>query len=236
MVEPADLPADLPVEAPAAGSDQPVPSPTSVTSLWFTPGVDPRIRQMFLPHTLRVLTLVTYLADRCQAYGSSLELGVLAHDLGMAGVSPGILLKPDRLELLEAGLLRAHVHSGAWICRELVGDPEAAEVVLHHHERWDGSGYPAGLAGEEIPVGARVLAVPDVFDTLTFEQRPYQERLFSLEEALEEVEAAAGSLFEPRVVEAFLRMVEEEPGLTDPERLEDQARGELEARGVPLSG
>lgn len=232
MADPADPSAD----APAAGSGEPVASPTSVTSLWFSPGVDPRIRRMFLPHTLRVLTLVIPLADRCQAYGSSLELAVLAHDLGMTGVSPGILLKPDRLDPLEAGLLRAHVHTGAWICRELVGDREAADVVLHHHERWDGSGYPSGLDGEKIPIGARVLAVPDIFDTLTFEQRPYQQRLFSLEEALDEVEAGAGSLFEPRVVEAFLRMLEEEPDLTDPERLEDQARGELEARGVPLSG
>lgn len=232
MVDPADPHAD----SPFAGSGGRVPSPTTVTSLWFTPSVDPRVREMFLPHTLRVLTLATHLADRCQAYTPSLELAVLAHDLGMTGIYSGILLKPDRLEPLEAGLVRAHVHTGAWICRELVGDQDAADMVLHHHERWDGTGYPFGLVGEEIPVGARVLTVPDVFDTLTFEQRPYQERLFSLEAAREELERAAGTQFEPRVSEEFLRMLEEEPDLSDPERLEDQARGELEARGVPLSG
>ena len=232
MVDPADVPA----ETPAAGSGAPDPSPASVTSLWFTPSVDPRVREMFLPHTLRVLTLATHLADRCRAYSPSLELAVLAHDLGMTGIYSGILLKPDRLEPLEAGLVRAHVHTGAWICREMVGDPRAADIVLHHHERWDGTGYPFGLVGEEIPLGARVLTVPDVFDTLTFEQRPYQEHVFGVEEALEEVVDAAGSQFDPDAVDEFVGMLEEEPELTDPDRLEEQARGELKARGVPVSG
>ena len=112
----------------------------------------------------------------------------------------------------------------------------SATTVLHHHERWDGTGYPFGLVGEDIPLGARVLSVCDVFDTITFEQRPYHDHVLGRKEALEEILQSAGSQFDPEVVDEFVLMLEEEPDLSDPEYLEEQARGELEARGVPVTG
>ena len=191
----------------------------AVRSLWYSPSVDHRIREMFWPHSLRVTVLVRRLAERCGVAVSTMELAALAHDLGMTGIYSGILLKPDVLDALERGFIRAHVHSGAWICRDLLDEPAAAEIVLHHHERWDGAGYPHGLPADETPLGARLLAVPDVFDTLAFEQRPYQDRIFTVDAALGELQGCAGSQFDPEMVDEFVLLMTEEPDLHEPEGL-----------------
>ncbi len=125
------------------------------------------------------------------------------HDIGKIGIPDAILQKPGTLDTAELALMRQHPLIGA----RLLGDSEvplfqmAAAIALHHHEKWDGSGYPAGLRGEKIPVVARVVALADVFDALTMD-RCYRTAL-SDKHALELICAASGSHFEPRVVRIF---------------------------------
>jgi putative nucleotidyltransferase with HDIG domain len=125
------------------------------------------------------------------------------HDLGKIAIPDSILLKPGRLSGEEYEVVKTHALLGA---RVLAGaDSELLEVaeriVRHHHERWDGDGYPDGLAGEAIPVVARLAAVADVFDVLVHE-RPYKDS-WSVEAAAEEIRKGSGTQFDPAVVEAF---------------------------------
>ena len=125
------------------------------------------------------------------------------HDLGKIAIPDSILLKPGKLSDGEYEVVKTHALLGA---RVLAGAEselhEVAErIVRHHHERWDGGGYPDGLTGEEIPVVARIAAVADVFDVLVHE-RPYKDS-WSVEAAAEEIRKGAGTQFDPGVVEAF---------------------------------
>lgn len=214
---------------PPASEEAPASALAAVRSLWYSPSVDHRVRDMFWPHSVRVMVLARELAERCGVAVPPVELAALAHDLGMTGIYSGILLKPDVLDALEHGFIRAHVHSGAWICRDLLDRPAAGEIVLRHHERWDGAGYPDGLPAEEIPIGARLLAVPDVFDTLAFEQRPYHDRIYTVEEALGEVQSCADGQFDPEMVDEFALLLAEEPELRNPDRLEAAGEERMEA-------
>jgi putative two-component system response regulator len=131
------------------------------------------------------------------------------HDVGKIGVSDTILLKPGRLTPEEFEVMKKHAAIGAEI---LSGSRSAclqmAEVIAYsHHERWDGTGYH-GIAGEDIPLHGRIVAVADVFDALTSE-RPYK-HAWSLADALREIEAQSGRQFDPAVVEAFLAVMQEE--------------------------
>lgn len=134
----------------------------------------------------------------------ALELGALLHDIGKIGVSDAILLKPDRLTDEEWRQMREHPELGARILSATPFLGEAIEVVRFHHERFDGTGYPSGKKGAEIPLAARVFSVADVLDALT-STRPYRDPL-SLSEARHEIEKGAGSHFDPRVIEAFARV------------------------------
>ena len=125
------------------------------------------------------------------------------HDLGKIAIPDSILLKPGKLSDEEYEVVKTHALLGA---RVLTGaDSELLEVaeriVRHHHERWDGGGYPDGLAGDEIPAVARITAVADVFDVLVHE-RPYKDS-WTVEAAAEEIRKGAGTQFDPAVVEAF---------------------------------
>ena len=127
------------------------------------------------------------------------------HDVGKIGVRDAILHKPGKLDADEMALMRTHTTIGA---RILSGGHSpllrlAEEIALAHHERWDGAGYPLGLAGEAIPEAARIVAVADVLDALTH-ARPYK-RAWSLEEALAEIGRGSGRHFDPRVVEACFK-------------------------------
>lgn len=215
--------------ASSAAGEAPASALAAVRSLWYSPSVDHRIRDMFWPHSVRVMVLARRLAERCGVAVPPVELAALAHDLGMTGIYSGILLKPDVLDALERGFIRAHVHSGAWICRDLLDRPAAGEIVLLHHERWDGAGYPDGLPAEEIPIGARLLAVPDVFDTLAFEQRPYQDQIYTVEGALGEVQGCAGGQFDPEMVDEFALLLAEDAELRSPDRLEAAGEARIAA-------
>ena len=128
------------------------------------------------------------------------------HDIGKIGIPDAILLKPARLTGREFDVVKTHTRIGAEI---LSGSRSpllrlAQRIALSHHERWDGGGYPHGLAGEEIPLAARIVAVADVFDALTHE-RPYKEA-WPLEQAVGEILGQAGRQFDPGLVEAFSRL------------------------------
>lgn len=144
--------------------------------------------------------------------------GALMHDVGKIGVPDAILLKPDRLTEEEWEFMRRHPAMGYRILAQVPYLRPAAKIVLAHHERWDGGGYPRGLKGEEIPLGARIFAICDTYDAI-ISDRPYR-RGRSPEAALAEILRCAGTQFDPKVVEAFEavfpRWREETPGAIRP--------------------
>jgi response regulator RpfG family c-di-GMP phosphodiesterase len=132
----------------------------------------------------------------------SLEYGFMLHDIGKIGVPDQILLKPTELTEPEWRVMRAHTVLGAQMISGVAFLQEAgAQVVRSHHERWDGAGYPDGLAGEEIPLGARIFAVADAIDAIT-NHRPYRAAR-SWADCRREITAESGKQFDPTVVEAF---------------------------------
>ncbi len=133
-----------------------------------------------------------------------LAKGVLLHDIGKIGIPDAILLKPGPLTAEEWRTMRTHPDLGRRILERIPFLRDAIPIVYHHHERWDGTGYPLGLKGEEIPLGARVFAVADAFDALTY-ARAYS-RAISFEETRERIRDAAGTHFDPGVVQTFLAM------------------------------
>jgi putative nucleotidyltransferase with HDIG domain len=129
--------------------------------------------------------------------------GCMLHDIGKIGVPERILNKPGPLDAGEWRQMRRHPQTGARVISPLRLALTVREIVLHHHERWDGGGYPAGLAGAEIPLAARIFAVCDALEAMTSD-RPYRPAL-ELEEALRRLHADAGRQFDPGVVDALDR-------------------------------
>jgi response regulator RpfG family c-di-GMP phosphodiesterase len=134
----------------------------------------------------------------------ALGRGVLLHDIGKIGISDAILLKPGPLTPEEWATMRRHPEVGRQLLERIPFLRDAIPVVYHHHERWDGTGYPLGLAGAAIPLGARIFAVADAFDALTFD-RPYSTAM-PMVAARERIRAAASTHFDPDVVATFLAM------------------------------
>ena len=130
------------------------------------------------------------------------RLGGLLHDLGKIGVPDRVLHKPAALDRDEYALVRRHPEIGAEIVRPLRPFHGPEPAVLHHHERFDGTGYPYGLGGEDIPLSARIVAVADAFDAMTTD-RPYR-RALAHDEALQRLEDGRGEQWDPVVVDAFL--------------------------------
>ena len=154
-------------------------------------------------HSQRVAQLAVRLAARLGLSREELELTQLAaslHDVGKLALPEDLLCKPEQLTEPEWATLRQHAQIGFRMLESLGVDP-VAKWVLHHHERWDGSGYPDSLAGTEIPVGARIIFVADAFDAMTSD-RIYRRRR-SRDEALAEILRCAGTQFDPSVVEAL---------------------------------
>ncbi len=137
----------------------------------------------------------------------SLERGALLHDVGKIGISDNILLKPGPLNEVEWQAMRQHPDLGARMIEEIPFLQDAIPVIRYHQERWDGSGYPLGLKGDEIPLQARVFAVADVFDALT-STRPYRQR-FTVNEAVNHIRTRAGVEFDPRIVDALENLASE---------------------------
>ncbi|MGQ9497575.1 MAG: HD-GYP domain-containing protein [Desulfotomaculales bacterium] len=136
------------------------------------------------------------------------HLGGTLHDIGKIGVPEAILDKPGPLTGEEWAIVKRHPVIGAEILSHVESFQTIVLVIRHHHERWDGKGYPDGLAGEKIPLLSRVIAVADAFDAITSD-RSYRPRR-SVPEALAEIERCAGTQFDPRVVQVFLALMREE--------------------------
>lgn len=159
-------------------------------------------------HSRRVAAYALLLADelgiRATSERDALSQAAVLHDIGKIGVPDRILLKESGLSDDEWPVIRRHPELGAALVGDLSWLRAARELILAHHERWDGHGYPRGLAGAEIPFGARVFAVADAFDALT-SQRPYH-RPLPVEAAIERVALDRGQAFDASVVDAFLRV------------------------------
>lgn len=155
-------------------------------------------------HSDRVAMYCMLVADRLSLTHDqklALEMASYLHDIGKIGISESILMKPGHLDELEMAEMRHHPLIGANILRPIAFPWPITPVVRHHHEAFDGSGYPAGLRGEEIPLLARVLTVADSFEAMTSD-RPYR-RGMTTEEAIAELRLCAGTQFDPRVVAAM---------------------------------
>jgi len=162
-------------------------------------------------HTDRVMELAVHLATMAGLRGKELTEVARAsalHDIGKIAVPEWVISKPGRLDPEEFALMRMHCERGARIVRHLNFLDGARLIILSHHERYDGKGYPGGLKGEEIPLGARILGIVDAYDAMTSD-RPYRPAMTE-EEALAEIRANAGTQFDPRLVEIFLTITADE--------------------------
>jgi putative nucleotidyltransferase with HDIG domain len=158
-------------------------------------------------HSIRVTNLVLSFA-RSLGLGSQ-ELKALSnagylHDIGKIGISDTILLKPGPLTPSERAIIQTHPLIGEKIVEPLGFTSQEKDLILLHHERWDGKGYPRGLQGNSIPFLCRLLTLADVFDALT-SNRPYRQA-FTVREALEEIEAQAGRQFDPDLSRKFIQL------------------------------
>jgi len=138
----------------------------------------------------------------------NLEVAALLHDIGKVGIPDAILRKPESLDAQEYALMKKHAEYGWAVLRMLPGFERAALDILHHHESFDGKGYPAGLQGAEIPVVSRIVCVIDAFDAMV-SSRPYRKGL-PYQEAVRRLNEASGTQFDPLVVKTFLSFAESE--------------------------
>jgi HD-GYP domain-containing protein (c-di-GMP phosphodiesterase class II) len=162
-------------------------------------------------HTRRVSVLMMRFGEHMQIPSSqwdAIKQGALLHDIGKLGIPDAILLKPGSLTQREREVMQQHAVYGYNILAPIVSLRQTLDIALYHHERWDGSGYPYGLRGEQIPLVARLFAVTDVFDALTSD-RPYRPA-WSHQQAVEYLREQAGRLFDPQVVKLFLEIVDQQ--------------------------
>jgi putative two-component system response regulator len=158
-------------------------------------------------HIWRMAAYTNVLATACGWNENDrhlIELASPMHDTGKLGIPNSILSKPGKLDAAEWKIMKTHSRIGHDILAksDVPLFQMAAEIALHHHERWDGSGYPDGLAGTAIPESARIVALADVFDALTMD-RPYKEA-WSIERALETMQAESGTHFDPHLLDIFI--------------------------------
>lgn len=191
-------------------------------------------------HNYRVTIYAVKLAEAAGLEAAAIRdlvAGAFLHDVGKIGIADAILLKPARLDEAEFTIMKTHVDLGLEILRKSEWLSRAREVVGSHHEKFDGSGYPKGLKGDQIPAIARVFAVVDVFDALT-SRRPYKEPM-PLAEALAILRRDAGSHFDPKLVAAFEGMIAplfaEISSLADA-AVEEKLRGMIERYFLGASG
>ncbi len=160
-------------------------------------------------HSRRVAGLSLALADDLglsQRQKESIHLSALLHDVGLYSISPQLLNKPAAFGPDETAAVRVHPEQGSAVVGRIRTFDRIVDGILHHHERWDGSGYPGGLKGEAIPVAARVIAVAEVFDALT-SPRPHRKAMRE-DDVVREIVKGSGTFFDPRVVKALHGLVE----------------------------
>lgn len=158
-------------------------------------------------HSKRVTAYTIALARHMGVSDAQMRIvarGAFLHDIGKMAIPDAILLKPGRLDLSETAIMREHCLRGYQILRKIPFLRDAAEIVYSHQEHFDGSGYPRGLHGDQIPLGARIFAVADTLDAITSD-RPYR-RANTFEAARKEIRRCSGSQFDPAIIEVFLRI------------------------------
>jgi putative nucleotidyltransferase with HDIG domain len=171
-------------------------------------------------HSLRVQRVALAIAAQLDLTAQQLDalrFGSLFHDIGKIAVPDGILVKPAKLDYWEYAQMKTHSAEGARIVGKFGRLRDAVPIIRHHHERWDGNGYPDGLAGSAIPLEAAIVGLADAWDAMTTD-RPYH-RALSEAEALAEVRAGRGTQFSPVVVDAFMfaaALLPDELGLDEP--------------------
>ena len=180
----------------------------------------------------------------------TIEMGALLHDIGKIGVRDAVLLKPGPLDQEEWHEMREHPRLGWALLQRIEFLRDASVIVLQHQERYDGRGYPAGLKGEQIVLGARLFAVADTYDAITSD-RPYR-KAQPHAAAIEEMQRVAGTQLDPHGVEAFcdigeaewqrirsevekISLVEQEWGWTPPKRIFEQIREAASKQRQPIS-
>lgn len=159
-------------------------------------------------HSERVTELSIKLAEECNVPSSEIEnikLGGLLHDIGKIGIPEAVLNKPGRLNDEEFNIIKSHPDLGLHILGKVEFLEHIVPIIRHHHERYDGKGYPGGLKGENIPLLARIVSVVDTFDAMTT-NRPYRKAL-TIEESLVEIDRCSGSQFDPDIAAKFIKMV-----------------------------
>ena len=169
-------------------------------------------------HCERLALLGARLGHRADLSGAELDAvtyGALLHDVGKIGVPDAILAKPAPLTEDEWALVRRHPEIGERICAPLASFAAFGPIIRHHHERWDGRGYPDGLRGEQIEPGARIVGLVDAFDAMTHD-RPYRPAR-STAEALEEIRRLAGRQFDPELVPLFADVIAAEAPVAEPD-------------------
>ncbi len=184
-----------------------------VTLEAFVNAIDAREREVG-DHSRRVSEFSLVIGSACGMRGRDLVdlyCGALLHDIGKIGVPDAVLLKAGPLSDEEKLVMNRHPEIGHRIISHIGYFARAAEIIRAHHEHFDGSGYPRGLKGDDIPHGARVFAVADALDALTV-SRPYHKALL-FEDALEEIVPQSGRMFDPAVVQCFLLQADELKGM-----------------------
>lgn len=162
-------------------------------------------------HCKRVVDLTCRIAQKMGVPNSDmihLRRGALLHDIGKIGIPDKLLLKPDALNEEEWRVMKLHPIYALTVLKDIPYLQPALDIPYCHHEKWDGTGYPRGLAGEEIPLAARMFALSDVYDALTSD-RPYR-KAWSHEKTLEYINQQTGLHFEPRLVVVFLELMNKE--------------------------
>ena len=163
-------------------------------------------------HALRVQRLAVAVAQEVglnDGLIASVNAAAPLHDIGKLAIPDSLLHRPGPLSREEYEIVQQHAGIGAEILSGIEGGAPLAQIVRHHHENWDGSGYPDNLQGQAIPLGARVLAVVDCYDALTSE-RPYRQPLEHTR-ALSMIVEGRGSMYDPEIVDAFVRIIQRSP-------------------------
>ena len=167
-------------------------------------------------HSRRVTEYAVRIAKKMgldEAYARHIEYAGYLHDIGKIGISDAILNKEGRLNDEEWKIIQRHPDMALEILNPLKFLPEEKVIIKYHHERYDGKGYPDGVKGEGIPVGARIMAVADSFDAMN-SKRPYRDAL-SKEKIISELKISRGTQLDPRIVDVFLEMINSDSGIFD---------------------